>query len=70
LLRARRLLLLTGGATVWLLAGLAAVGGVGTGFYFPAAEGLLPQTVAADQRSQANALDRTGQNAGLLPAVR
>jgi MFS family permease len=55
-------LLLTGHARVWQLAALAATGGVGAGFYYPAAQGLLPQTVAADQRSQANALDRTGRN--------
>jgi MFS family permease len=54
--------LLTGHATVWLLAVLAAATGVGSGLYFPASEGLLPQTVAEDQRAQANALDRTGQN--------
>ena len=38
-------LLLTGHARVWELAALAALRGVGTGFYFPASEGLLPHTV-------------------------
>lgn len=56
-------LVLTGQARVWQLAALAAAGGVGIGFYYPAAQGLLPQTVPAEQRPQANALDRTGRNA-------
>jgi len=56
-------LVLTGQAHVWQLAALAAAGGAGIGFYYPAAQGLLPQTVPADQRPQANALDRTGRNA-------
>lgn len=59
-------LLLTGHATVWLLAVLGAVAGAGLGVYFPAAEGLLPQTVPEDQRAQANAIDRTGQNAASI----
>jgi MFS family permease len=56
-------LVLTGHVRVWQLAVLAAAGGIGFGFYYPAAQGLLPQTVPADQRRQANALDRTGRNA-------
>lgn len=59
---ASAVLLLSGQATIWEFAVLAAATGAGTGLYFPAAEGLLPQTVPEDQRSQANALDRTGQN--------
>jgi MFS family permease len=59
-------LVLAGHARVWQLAILAAAGGVGTGFYYPAAAGLLPQTVPADQRPQANALDRTGRNAATI----
>lgn len=55
-------LVLAGRAQVWQLAALAAAGGVGIGFYYPAAQGLLPQTVPAGQRAQANALDRTGRN--------
>jgi MFS family permease len=56
-------LILTGHARVWQLAVLAAAGGIGFGFYYPAEQGLLPQTVPADQRAQANALDRTSRNA-------
>ncbi|MEV5704954.1 MFS transporter [Actinoallomurus sp. NPDC052274] len=58
------LLVLTGGggARIAGLAVLAAVRGVGFGFFFPAAEGLLPQTVTADQLARANAMDRIGRN--------
>ena len=59
-------LVLTGGAHVWELMALAAARGVGSGFFFPASEGLLPQTVPADQRAQANAMDRIGRNGGQI----
>jgi len=59
-------LVLTGQAQVWELVVLAAVRGVGYAFYFPAAEGLLPQTVPADQRAAANAMDRIGRNASQI----
>jgi len=59
-------LVLTGTARVWELLVLAAVRGAGLGFYFPAATGLLPQTVPADQLGQANAIDRTGRNAAQI----
>ena len=59
-------LLLTGHARVWQLAALAAVCGTGQGFYYPASQGLLPQTVTENQRSQANALDRTGRAAAYI----
>lgn len=55
-------LLLTGCAQLWQLAALAAAGGLAFGFYYPASRGLLPQTVPASQLTQANALDRAGQN--------
>jgi MFS family permease len=55
-------LILTGSARVWELLVLAAVRGTGLGFYFPAAAGLLPQTVDPDDRAQANAIDRVGRN--------
>jgi predicted MFS family arabinose efflux permease len=41
---------------------LAAVRGTGLGFYLPAEAGLMPQTVAPDNRAQANAIDRVGRN--------
>jgi MFS family permease len=60
------MLLLAGHARVWELAVLAAARGIGTGFYLPASEGLLPHTVPADQRAPANALDRIGRNSGQI----
>jgi MFS family permease len=54
-------LVLTGRARVWELVVLAAARGVGYAFYFPAEAGLLPQTVPADQRAAANAMDRIGR---------
>jgi hypothetical protein len=60
------LLVLTGRAAVWELLTLAAVRGIGLGFYLPAAQGLLAQTVPAPQLSQANALDRVARNAALI----
>lgn len=59
-------LLITDAASVWQLAVLAAAGGAGFGFYYPAAQGLLPQTVPAGQRSQANAVDRIGRSAASI----
>jgi MFS family permease len=59
-------LVLTGQAHVWQLAALAAVSGAGFGFYYPARQGLLPQTVPASQRQQANALDRAARNAATI----
>ena len=59
-------LVLTGHAQVWELIALSAGRGVGMGFYFPAAAGLLPQTVPADQRAQASAMDRIGRNGAVI----
>src|SRR5262249_58174833 len=59
-------LVLTGRARVWELVVLAAARGVGYAFYFPAAEGLLPQTVPVDQRAAANAMNRIGRNASQI----
>jgi hypothetical protein len=59
---AAAVLVLTGQAQVWELVVLAAARGVGYAFYFPAAGGLLPQTVPTDQRPAANAMYRIGLN--------
>ncbi len=59
-------LVLSGRAQVWELMALAAVHGIGLGFYFPASAGLLPQTVAEQDRPQANAMDRIGRNTALI----
>src|SRR5262249_25082802 len=56
------ILVLTGHARVWQLLILVGLRGVGLGLYFPASQGLLPQTVPEDQRAQANAISRTGRN--------
>ncbi len=66
---AAAILMLTGTARVWELLVLAAVRGMGLGFYYPASQGLLPQTVPEGDRAQANALARTGRNgAGITGA--
>jgi MFS family permease len=63
------ILMLTGAARIWELLVLAAVRGMGLGFYYPASQGLLPQTVPENDRAQANALARTGRNgAGITGA--
>ena len=59
-------LLLTGQAQVWQLLAASAVGGAALGFFLPASQGLLPQTVPADQLAQAYAIDRTGRNAASI----
>jgi MFS family permease len=53
-------LVLAGRPHPWELALLAAVAGAGLGFFVPAAQGLLPQTVSEAQLSQANAVNRVG----------
>jgi MFS family permease len=63
---ASAVILLAGVARIWELAVLAMLRGIGLGFYFPAALGLLPQTVPADQRAQANAIDRIGRYGGQI----
>ena len=55
-------LVLSHRARLWELIVLAAAAGVGVAVSYPAAQGLLPQTVAPDQRAAANALDRTCRN--------
>jgi MFS family permease len=56
-------LLLTGRAEIWQLVVLAAVNGFASAFFFPASQGIVPQTVPAEVRQQANALLRLGLNA-------
>ena len=57
-------LLLTGDASVWNLAALAAVTGAATGFFNPASVGLLPAIVAPEQLQQANGLRATAMSTG------
>ena len=58
--------LLTGHARIWELIIFNGMRGVGLGFYFPAAQGLLPQTVPPADRAQANAIDRVGRNSAQI----
>lgn len=51
-------LVLRGTAEIWHLAALNAVRGAASAFFFPAAQGLTPQTVPNDQLQEANALLR------------
>ena len=59
-------LVLTGSATVALLAVLGVVNGFAAAFGFPASSAVLPQTVPEDTRQQANALNRLGVNAAMI----
>jgi MFS family permease len=52
-------LLITGAAEVWMLAALAGVTGAATGFFNPAATGLLPDVVPSEGLQPANALRST-----------
>jgi MFS family permease len=56
-------LLITGAGEIWMLAALAGVTGAGTGFFSPAATGLLPEVVPADELQPANALRATAVSA-------
>jgi MFS family permease len=56
-------LLLTGQAEIWHLLVLVAVNGMSTAFFFPAATGIVPQTVPPSMLQPANAILRLGQNA-------
>jgi len=59
-------LLLTGSAEVWQLAALGAVNGLSSAFFFPAASGIVPQTVPERMLQPANALLRLGINASWI----
>jgi MFS family permease len=53
---AMAVLLIAGGAEVWMLAALAGLTGAATGFFHPASTGLLPQVVPPEQLQPANGL--------------
>ncbi len=57
-------LLIAGVAEVWMLAALAALTGVGTGFFSPASTALLPEVVPPEQLQPANGLRSTAVSAG------
>jgi MFS family permease len=56
-------LLLTGHAELWHLVVLSALNGVSAAFFFPASQGIVPQTVPEAMIQQANALLRLALNA-------
>jgi MFS family permease len=56
-------LLLTGHAQVWELVVLGALNGVSAAFFYPASQGIVPQTVPEAMIQQANALLRLALNA-------
>jgi MFS family permease len=64
-------LILGGTARVWQLAVLQAVYGMADGFFTPAANGLVPQVVAAEDLQQANATLGLSENATSIigPAI-
>lgn len=59
-------LLLSGHARIWQLAGLAALNGASSAFFFPASTGIIPQTVPRPLLQSANALLRLGLNASFI----
>jgi len=63
---ASAVIVLEGAAQVGGLMALAAVRGIGAGIYYPAAQGLLPETVPVQDRAQANAINRVGRNSAQI----
>jgi MFS family permease len=59
-------LLLLGHAQIWQLIALAAVNGMSSAFFFPAAVGIVPQTVPRPMLQSANAVLRLGQNSSWI----
>jgi MFS family permease len=59
-------LLLSGHAQVWQLIVLAAVNGLSAAFFFPAAVGIVPQTVPQRMLQSANSLLSLGSNASFI----
>lgn len=59
-------LLLSGQARVWHLMALGAVNGLSSAFFFPAALGIVPQTVPPRMLQSANALLSLGNNASWM----
>jgi MFS family permease len=57
---------LTGTATIPLLVALSAVNGIAAAVALPASSALLPQTVPAEIRQQANAISRLGFNGAMI----
>jgi len=60
------LLLILGEAEIWHLVAFGVVNGSATAFFFPASQGIVPQTVPAALLQQANALLRLVLNASFI----
>jgi len=60
------LLLLLGHAEIWQLMVLAAINGMSSAFFFPAAVGIVPQTVPRSMLQSANAVLRLGMNSSWI----
>jgi MFS family permease len=60
------LLLLTGHAQIWQMMALAAVNGTSSAFFFPAAVGIVPQTIPRPLLQSANAILRLGANSSYI----
>jgi len=56
-------IVLTGVARTWHIAALAAANGLAQAFFFPAAQGILPQLISKPRLQEANALLRLSLNA-------
>jgi MFS family permease len=63
------MLVLTGVAEIWHLVVLQVIRGVATSFFFPAAQGIVPQTVSARLLQEANALLRLTRNGTQIGGV-
>jgi MFS family permease len=59
-------LLLSGGAELWSLVVLSIMSGASSAFFFPASQGVIPQTVPRRLLQRANAMLRFGLNAGSI----
>jgi MFS family permease len=59
-------LVITGAAEIWHLVALQAAGGTAIAFFFPAAQGIVPQTVTPSLLQQANATLRLGAHSSVI----
>jgi predicted MFS family arabinose efflux permease len=59
-------LILAGHPELWQMMCLTALRGIGQGLYLPASNGLVPQTVPAEDLASANAVRRVGLNAAQI----
>jgi MFS family permease len=60
------ILIAFGHPELWQMMSLTALRGIGQGLYLPASNGLIPQTVPAEDLASANAIRRVGMNAAQI----